>query len=192
MASDYPASPKSIGEHLRKRRKDLNLLQREVAALVGVDACTVFNWEAQSVEPNLRAWPAVIQFLGYDPRPPGGCIGDKLRLYREGLGLSLDDAAKKMGVNPSTVRKWEARSDAQQNHYSVPRIIAFIGYDILGNPASACEQVRYYRLRLGLTQLQLAVDLGTCQRIVSQWEMGKSVPPTRLLAQLPDRTLPSD
>lgn len=106
-------------------------MQREVAALIGVVKCTVFNWEAESVEPNLRAWPAVIQFLGFDPRPPGRCIGDKLRLHREALGLSLGEAAARMGVDPSTVAKWETRPDSRQSHFSIPKIIAFIGYDPL-------------------------------------------------------------
>jgi transcriptional regulator with XRE-family HTH domain len=65
----YPAELRSIGDHVRKRRLDLGLLQREVALRVGVDKTTVFNWETGTASPNLRALPAVIRFLGYDPRP---------------------------------------------------------------------------------------------------------------------------
>jgi len=71
----------------------LNLLQREVAEIIGVDTTTVQNWEVQGVTPNLRAWPAVIKFLGYDPRPPGQTIGETLLRLRWTLGLSCAEAA---------------------------------------------------------------------------------------------------
>jgi len=42
---DYPANPKTIGEHIRKRRMDLGLMQREVAKIIGVTESTIWNWE---------------------------------------------------------------------------------------------------------------------------------------------------
>jgi DNA-binding XRE family transcriptional regulator len=44
----YPTELRSIGDHVRKRRLDLGLLQRDVALRIGVDKTTVFNWEAGS------------------------------------------------------------------------------------------------------------------------------------------------
>ncbi len=64
----YPTEFRSIGDHVRKRRLDLGLLQREVALQIGVDKTTVFNWEAGTAAPNIRAIPGVVRFLGYDPR----------------------------------------------------------------------------------------------------------------------------
>jgi DNA-binding XRE family transcriptional regulator len=41
----YPVELRSIGDHIRKRRLDLGLLQIEVAAQIGVTENTVLNWE---------------------------------------------------------------------------------------------------------------------------------------------------
>ena len=39
----YPTEPQTIEEHLKKKRMDLSLLQREVAAGTGVDLTTYRN-----------------------------------------------------------------------------------------------------------------------------------------------------
>ena len=44
-AKDYPANPKTIGKHIRKRRMDLGLMQKEVAKIIGVTESTIWNWE---------------------------------------------------------------------------------------------------------------------------------------------------
>jgi transcriptional regulator with XRE-family HTH domain len=60
---------KTLGDHLRKKRLDLGLLQREAALQLGVDVKTVTNWERQRTEPKIRFLPAIFRFLGSDPRP---------------------------------------------------------------------------------------------------------------------------
>lgn len=184
MASGYPADPQTIGEYLRKRRLDLKLLQREVAVIIGVDKATIENWEYGNSTPNLRAWPGVIKFLGYDPRPLATTIGEKLRRHREGLGLSWAEAAKLMGVDPSTVTKWERRPDARQNHISIPKIIGFLGYNPMPEPVTRAARVRYVRLTLGLTQQQLADRLGVCQKKVWSWETDRQIYSHRVLEAL--------
>ena len=42
----YPKEMKTLGDHLRKRRLDLGLLQREVADRLGVTKDTIHNWES--------------------------------------------------------------------------------------------------------------------------------------------------
>lgn len=84
---------------------------------IGVDKATIHNWERNLVRPSLRTWPGVIKFLGYDPRPPAQTIGKKLRLHREGLGLSAKEAARIMGVDPSTLSKWELGTREPQGLY---------------------------------------------------------------------------
>jgi DNA-binding transcriptional regulator YiaG len=50
----YPKEPKTLGERIRKARMDEGLLIRELAALVGVTADTVINWELRGVKPMGR------------------------------------------------------------------------------------------------------------------------------------------
>jgi hypothetical protein len=47
----YPFDPKTIGEHIRKRRLDLGLLQLEVAKMIGVTESTVWNWSMTRLRP---------------------------------------------------------------------------------------------------------------------------------------------
>ena len=42
---DYSETPQTLGEHLKKRRRELGLLQREAGERLGVTNETVANWE---------------------------------------------------------------------------------------------------------------------------------------------------
>jgi transcriptional regulator with XRE-family HTH domain len=155
---------------------DLNLLQRDVAAIIGVDTTTVFNWETQGMAPNLRALPKVIEFLGYDPRSSGQTIGEKLRRHREGLGLSWAEAAKVMGVDPSTVSKWERQSDERHDHRSIPNISRFLGCSPLATPNSLGAYIRHTRYLAGLRLAELGKRLGVCAEVVSRLEQNMTCP----------------
>lgn len=163
---------------------DLGLLQRQVADIIGVDKATIESWELTARIPNVRAWPAVLEFLGYDPRPVGTTIGERLRRHRKGLGLSGAEAAKSIGVDPSTISKWECQSDKRHDHRSIHVIAAFLGCNPLARPVSLREYIRQARQLAGLSQEDLGMHLGTCQHVVSRWELGKSIPSNKQLTQI--------
>ena len=54
---------------MKRRRLDLGLLQKEVADQIGANPWTIANWEKGKTKPAARFIPAIIGFLGYDPRP---------------------------------------------------------------------------------------------------------------------------
>ena len=60
--------PKTIGEHLNKRRLELGLEQEQVAKMMGVTWLSVSNWERGVYRPTKKAMNPIIAFLGYDPR----------------------------------------------------------------------------------------------------------------------------
>jgi hypothetical protein len=51
LPAAYPRGLSTLGDHLRKRRLDLGLLQREVADKLGVDEMTTCNWEINRTSP---------------------------------------------------------------------------------------------------------------------------------------------
>jgi hypothetical protein len=59
----YPKEPKTLGEYIRKARMDKGLLIRELAALVGVTADTVINWELRGVKPMGRSLTRIQEAL---------------------------------------------------------------------------------------------------------------------------------
>lgn len=56
-----------MGDHIRKRRLDLGLLQQAVAAKIGVVEASVWNWENDWSPPARRYHKAIANFLGYVP-----------------------------------------------------------------------------------------------------------------------------
>lgn len=116
LSKQYPREINSLGDHLRKRRLDLGFLQREVAEKIGVTEATIWNWERQRTQPEIRFIARIIGFLGYDPIPEPELFPEKLKIYRLRLGLSQRKLAIKLKIDPSTIRSWE-----KGRHRPVPK-----------------------------------------------------------------------
>ena len=106
--SQYPKQINSLGDHIRARRLDLNLLQKQVADQIGVHEQTITGWESNATVPEIRYMPAIIQFLGYNPLPAASSLPERLATARRTLGLSQRKMAGKLGVDPATLMGWEA------------------------------------------------------------------------------------
>lgn len=61
----YPKDLRTFGNHLRKKRLDLGLSQKEMAARLRVSAGTLYNWEKSLTSPQQRLIPRIHDFLGY-------------------------------------------------------------------------------------------------------------------------------
>ena len=108
LPSAYPRTLKTLGDHLRKRRLDLDLFQKEVAQRLGVGETSVFNWENNLTKPAIKYIPKIIEFLGYVPFDTSTLsVGEKIVVYRKRLGLSQKRLAHQLGIDPSTLSKWE-------------------------------------------------------------------------------------
>jgi len=103
----YPGSPRHIGEHIKKHRVDLGLLQHEVAERMGVCVLTVINWELGETEPAVHYLHLVLRFLGYDPFPEPTCFAEEVLARRRSEGFTQRALASKLRVDEGTVRFWE-------------------------------------------------------------------------------------
>jgi len=115
----------TIGDHIRRRRLDLGLLQRHAAAAIGADTASVNNWELARTKPALRFLPGVIRFLGYVPWTADGSIGERLLAYRQERGLSQSALARLPGVDPGTLGRWERGLRVPAGQYA-RRAAAFV------------------------------------------------------------------
>jgi len=103
----YADQPKTLGEHLLKRRLELGLTQVQVSFQLRTDEFTVGNWEKDRTRPAIRFWPAILSFLKYDPFPEPQTLGDRIGAKRRELGLSIARSAELLGIDEGTLTKWE-------------------------------------------------------------------------------------
>ena len=96
---------------------DLGLQLKEAARQLGAHVARFANWESGRYEPDLRHLPAIIGFLGYDPRPQPTNVGERLARLRKSRGLSQKDLAQQLSIDPSTLAKWEVGRRKPQGKY---------------------------------------------------------------------------
>jgi len=80
----YPKELITYGDHLRKKRLDLNLSQPQVAKIINVTTDSITNWELNRSEPQLKYVPKIISFLGYSPE----IIMNKIKRFRIEKGIT--------------------------------------------------------------------------------------------------------
>jgi len=121
MSCAYPRVLKTLGDHVRKCRLDLGLDQMTTGQRMGVHGGTVWNWESGQRKPETKNLPAIIAFLGYDPRPDPGSLTERLVWYREGKGWSQERMAEFLRVDEATISGWE-RGEHAPTRKSVEKI----------------------------------------------------------------------
>jgi transcriptional regulator with XRE-family HTH domain len=101
-------NPITIGDRLRNRRLELRLVQSQVAAKLEVSEDTIAFWENNKVEPSVKQYPGIIQFLGYISFDfDESTIGGRIKKYRYLHGLSQEEFSQLIGVNESTISHYE-------------------------------------------------------------------------------------
>jgi transcriptional regulator with XRE-family HTH domain len=112
----YPATPRTLGEEIRKRRLYLNLRQVDVAELIGCDEMTVVNWEKGYASPRIYHMPKVVEFLGFNPLPKSDKLSQRLVNHRNVLGMTQKEFARQLGIDPSTLARWERHERVPTGH----------------------------------------------------------------------------
>ena len=75
-----------------------------------VTESSITGWERNWYTPNISYVPRIIEFLDYTPAPYNKVsdnIIEKMKLYRQIHGLSQEKFAELIGVDETTVAKWE-------------------------------------------------------------------------------------
>ena len=99
--------PQTLGDHIRKRRLQLALTQKQAGDRLGVTSFTVLNWEKCKTEPPVRSYPATLRFLAYDPFPEARSLPERLVAVRRSLGWPVKTAAGHLSVDEATWSSWE-------------------------------------------------------------------------------------
>ena len=106
--TNLPKILKTWGDHIKKRRLEVGLFQKEVARAIDVNECTVTQWELNRTIPQLRFIPRIVEFLKYVPLMGGGqTVGERIVKDRRMRGLSQRAFAEQLGVDPTTLSRIE-------------------------------------------------------------------------------------
>ena len=116
---DTDFEPRSLGDHVRKRRLELRVSQKEVARRLGWSWRTVFNWEKGKTKPAMEFIPAIIGFLGYDPFPDAASLSDQLAAVRRANGWTIKQAGEHLGVDEGTWARWEKTGVPWKRHQEI-------------------------------------------------------------------------
>jgi site-specific DNA recombinase len=127
-----PIEAKTVGDHIRRQRLSMKMHQKQVAERIGVDKTCVFNWERNTSAPAVRYMPAILDFLGYNPVPPATSWADRLVRHRTSLGLTQEESARHIGVDPSTLARWERGEREPAGHLAqrAHRFLCHLGTDL--------------------------------------------------------------
>jgi len=98
----------TLGDHLRARRLDLGLEQKDAARMIGVHPASITKWELNRSQPSIRHYPRISEFLGYCILQHPGDEGERLRQLRRQAGLSIRKLAETLGVDEGSLSAWEA------------------------------------------------------------------------------------
>jgi transcriptional regulator with XRE-family HTH domain len=95
-------------------------------------------------------------------------------------------------VDPATIQNWEIHSIMPSTRYlskleqvlNIKFPASLLNNLYLKNPTTLGEKIKQKRLKLRLTQKELANKLGVTPEIISEWEKGKHKPTKRNLERL--------
>ena len=128
-----------MGEHLKKARLDRGIQQKDAAREIGCDPASLLNWEKGRSAPDVRFWPAILRFLGYDPRPEPETLGGRLRAAREAEGLSEEALARRLGLDPGTLAAWE-RDQVRRPYPRIRRVFErYLARTVVGSSVAEEE-----------------------------------------------------
>ena len=90
------------------------------------------------------------------------------------------EVGERIGVSSFTVAHWE-KGQTKPTIRDWPQVIAFLGYDPVPDENSIADRLLAIRRRRGLSQRELAAELGVDPGTLSRWELGIRVPRGRFV-----------
>ena len=100
---------------------------------------TICNWEINRTSPQLYLIPRIIAFLGYIPYDTqSGTLGKRIVACRRTMGLTQKELARRLDVDPSTLRRWETGGERPSRKYYA-RVLAFLSDLALGQEQPICD-----------------------------------------------------
>lgn len=113
---EIPEVLTTVGDHIKKRRLELGMFQKDVAAMFSVCEATIGGWETGSTKhPFIEHAPDIISFLGYNPFLfETETLGGQIKYHRLLNGINLKAFSQSLGIDKSTLFSWESNEHIPQ------------------------------------------------------------------------------
>ncbi|MGB1090538.1 MAG: helix-turn-helix transcriptional regulator, partial [Oceanobacter sp.] len=116
-------------------------------------------------------------------------LGDRLKQRRQELGLTQVDIANRLGLTKATVSLWENGTNKPngENFHTLAKTLKTSSEWLLSGKDSTADhdlsdgtgdRIRQLRKKAGLTQKELAKQVGVSAPAVTQWEGDEQLPKT--------------
>jgi len=106
-----PANPQTLGDHIKRKRLQLRLLQKEVAEKIGVSEDSITGWENGRSVPQIHLYPAIIVLLGYYPFEKDiTTVSGQIEFVRFNNGWSYERRAMAFSANATAVLDWHNKN----------------------------------------------------------------------------------
>ena len=185
-------------ERLRQLRIETDLTQQELAKNLNVSQQIIGLWERGERKPKIEAITNIAEYFNVSPKY---LIGETNNREIETIELEAEDklfkaTVKDLNLTPEQkeefkesiyhfiLRKRDSYSDDKQEVYKVPQEEArALELDNTANTTFG-ERQRQVRELTGLTQIEMAIKLGTSQPAYQAWEAGRREPNLESLKKL--------
>ena len=203
-AIEQPAVHITVGQRIRKRRKELNMSVDELAERIGKDRATIYRYEKGEIEnmpmallqPTADALEVTISYLmgledeetvPIDAKP--NSLGVKIRNARKSKGLTQEELGKLLGVEKSAVAKYENGRIVNLKHATLIKLSEILGIspaELINDDQPTTNEnesrsifahnLQYYVKVSGRTQKEIAEELGVSTATFCDWVKGKKFP----------------
>ena len=190
-------SPRS----LKSMRKRFGLTQQELARLLEVSTVTVTTWESGRSRPRKANLAQIVTLRGMSQSEVDAALGrsaappsvkpEDLKRLRKKHQLTQAELAVMLGVSPASVTSWEAgkTEPREKNRSAIAELASRLREEAAkrsadgagaGAPAPdgplSADGIKALRQQAGLSQKELARQVGVSVNSVSNWETGRTAP----------------
>lgn len=184
-------SKTEFGKCIRDRRIERGLAQFELARDVGIDQASLSSLEIKGQYPRKKTLFNLAECLQLEYthlesliplKPPKYKLGRYILRRLNKLGKTIDDFAKELGITyqrardiiyrQAKIRYFRMAPLAKALGVNQKTLANFMGINTKKSPSIFGQNVRYLRIKKGLSQKQLAKTTGVSKQLISQVELG--------------------
>jgi|LGVF01.2.fsa_nt_gb transcriptional regulator with XRE-family HTH domain len=190
VLGDVDKKNDSVGERIKKARKELGISQKILGELIGVSEVRIGQWERNYRKPKIDVLTKIAQALDVDVSvlsdvsKKDDCVGEKIKKIRKEKGLTQKELGELLGVSDTMIGKWEGnnRKPKIDTLRKIANALQIDFTELMDNnqhedlsekTRDLTKKIRQLRVLKKLTQLELAEKAGVSLITIRRCEKEK-------------------